>query len=180
MDVLGGPQSVESIPLAAVPHPDPAITMAQRCALATNSTAASASAADNRTDSMMTQPSATLFRAAPLTSKGALPGAGAENAGGSLRQDRGAAVHAAGQQQPGRAHAETDVSQAAAHSSAGKEAVESACVSDGAHNAVVQHGDSVMCFDEVSAARGALGRLPGREVMGLIKDFISARHRIAI
>jgi 2,3-bisphosphoglycerate-independent phosphoglycerate mutase len=41
----------------------------------------------------------------------------------------------------------------------------------------VLHGDSVARFDEVSAAGGALGRFPGREVMGLVKDFISAVHR---
>lgn len=32
-------------------------------------------------------------------------------------------------------------------------------------------GDPVRSFDELSAARGALGRFPGSEVMRLIKRF---------
>ena len=32
-------------------------------------------------------------------------------------------------------------------------------------------GDPVRCFDELSAARGALGRFPGSQVMTLVKQF---------
>lgn len=32
--------------------------------------------------------------------------------------------------------------------------------------------DSVTVFDEISAAKGALGRFPGREVLPLLKQFI--------
>jgi 2,3-bisphosphoglycerate-independent phosphoglycerate mutase len=42
-----------------------------------------------------------------------------------------------------------------------------------AHASYVQvvRGDAVRSFDEVSAARGSLGRFPGSEVMTLIKQF---------
>lgn len=34
------------------------------------------------------------------------------------------------------------------------------------------HGDSVMLFDEMSAAEGALGRFPGIQVMALLKSLL--------
>lgn len=37
-------------------------------------------------------------------------------------------------------------------------------------------GDAVRCFDEVSAARGGLGRFPGSQLMGLAKEFAGRRH----
>lgn len=39
-----------------------------------------------------------------------------------------------------------------------------------------EHGDGVVSFDEVAAAQGALGRFPGREVMPLVKSFLSSVH----
>ena len=38
--------------------------------------------------------------------------------------------------------------------------------------AQVVRGDAVRSFDELSAARGSLGRFPGSEVMTLIKQFV--------
>ncbi|KAJ9529593.1 hypothetical protein QJQ45_013881, partial [Haematococcus lacustris] len=38
----------------------------------------------------------------------------------------------------------------------------------------VVRGDPVRCFDELSAARGGLGRFPGSEVMPLVKAFLDA------
>lgn len=37
-------------------------------------------------------------------------------------------------------------------------------------------GDSVCKFNEISAARGCLGRFPGSEMMGIIKKFIKAKN----